>query len=186
MFEETTGVFLGATLALTAYAVFAVAFYQTLHTRDAGLARVRARLQRAGLDPDRYRLFDRLWRFIAIPTMTCLFAAVIAVLNVGVTQDREVEDIYAISAALVAAVRILSYTWQEPARELAKMIPIALLSIALFNASDLDLAGWRSGLEEAGTENVTVYVIALVGIEWSLRLAYIKFGQTKVAVPTSA
>ena len=169
MIEETTALFLVATAALAAYAVFAVAFYGVLHHRDPGLPELQRWLDRRGVEGDRRRRAERLWRYGAVPAMVGAAAVVLAVLDTAITQDREVEDVYAIAAAVVAAVRILASTWREPAKELAKMVPIAVLSLALFNASSIDLATWRAGLVEAGTENAPVYLLALVALEWVLQ-----------------
>lgn len=167
--EETTTLFLVATAALAAYAVAAVAFYRVLHQRDPGLAAVRRRLDQQGAGADRRRRVERAWQYGAVPLLACVAAVVLAVLNTAIIDDREVEDVYAISAAVVAAVRILAYAWREPANELAKMVPIAVLSLALFNASSIDLVAWRSGLVEAGAENAPVYVAALIALEWILQ-----------------
>ena len=169
--EETTGIFLGATVALVAYAVFALAFARVLHTRDPGRGRLdrwRAQVPDGDL---RARRLEVLWWYGAVPGAVCVLAAVLAVLAVGITEGREVEDVYAIAAALVAAVRILAYLWVAPADELAKMVPIALLTVALFQATDLDLTTWQDGVVEAGTEHALAYAIGLVLLEWGLRAA---------------
>ena len=167
--EETTGLFLAATAALVAYAVFAVAFYGVLHQRDPGLTQLRGWLDRRGTEGVARRRIELAWRYGGVPAMACAAAVVLAVLNNAIIDDREVEDIYAISAAVVAAVRILAYVWRNPAEELAKMVPIAVLSLALFNASSIQPDAWRDGLVEAGTENAAVYVTALVLLEWALQ-----------------
>ena len=167
--EETTGLFLVAPVALAAYAIAAVGFYRVLHQRDPGLAAVRRRLDRQQASAHQRIRAERAWQYGAVPLLACAAAVVLATLNTAVIDDREVEDVYAISVAVVAAVRILAYTWREPANELAKMVPIAMLSVAVFNASSIDLAAWRDGLVEAGTENAPVYVIALIVLEWGLQ-----------------
>lgn len=83
--------------------------------------------------------------------------------------DREVEDTYAISAAIVAAVRILAYLWPPPAHLLAQMVPYAVLTAAVFNSRSFELDVWRDRLAEAGFENAVSYVVLLFALEVGLR-----------------
>ena len=169
MIEETTWLFLGATAALVAYALFAFGFYQVLHVPVPGGEAVDRLAGRRGLDGPARRRVDRWWRAVGVPALVCAFGVVLAVLDVGIIVDREVEDVYAISAGVIAAVRILAFVWDEPAGELAKMVPIAVLSVAVFNSTAIDLDAWGEGLAEAGSENGWVYVAVLVVLEWTLQ-----------------
>lgn len=171
MIEETTWLFLAATGALVAYALFAFGFYRVLHVPVPGRSWVARSAQRRGLDEVARRRADTWWRAVGVPALVCSFGVVLAVLDVGIIADREVEDIYAISAGVIAAVRILAFVWDEPAGELAKMVPIAVLSVAVFNSSAIDLEAWGDGLAEAGSENAWVYVVVLVVLEWLLQFA---------------
>ncbi len=172
--EETTWIFLGVTVGMVAYSLFAFAFYRTLRARDAGLSWFRRTLDRRNSRIDRDKA-TTLWEYLAIPLVVVFTALVLAVLGGAVIEGQEFEDIYAISAGIVAAVRILVYVWQEPADELAKMIPIALLSVAIFSRNSVDFQQWSSGLAEAGFENGSTYAILLILLEWGLRLAHSRF-----------
>ncbi len=172
--EETTWIFLGVTVGMVAYSIFAVAFYRSLHARDPGLRWFCHTLDRRNSTIGRDTA-TRLWEYIAIPLVVVFSALMLAVLGGAVIEGQEFEDIYAISAGIVAAVRILVYLWQEPASELAKMIPIALLSVAIFSQNSVDFDEWSSGLAEAGFENGSTYAILLILLEWGLRLAYNHF-----------
>ena len=169
MIEETTWLFLAATLALVAYALFAFGFYRVLHVPVPGGGWVERVAGRRGLDRRGQERLDRWWRATGVPALVCSFGVVLAVLDVGIIADREVEDVYAISAGVIAAVRILAFVWDEPAGELAKMVPIAVLSVAVFNSTAIDLDAWGDGLAEAGSENAWVYVVVLVVLEWALQ-----------------
>ena len=172
--EETTWIFLGVTVGMVAYALFAVAFYRALRTRDTGLSWFCRTLDRRNSTIDRDKA-TRLWEYITIPLVVVFAALVLAVLGAAVIEGQEFEDIYAISAGIVAAVRILVYLWQEPAHELAKMVPIALMSVAIFSRNSVDFEEWSSGLAEAGFENGSTYAILLILLEWGLRLAHNRF-----------
>lgn len=167
--EETTWIFLGATLALSAYAFLAVGFYIALHSRDPGSDWLDERLRKRNMDPERERRARLMWWYGLVPGVACLAGVVLAVLNVGIMIDREVEDIYAISAAIVAAVRILAYVWQPPAHLLAQVVPYAVLTATFFNTRSFDWSAWSEQLEEAGTENALSYVALLFLLEWGLR-----------------
>ncbi len=167
--EETTWIFMGATLALTAYAFLSLGFFLALHARDPGSAWLDRWIARCGADSGRQRRVRFLWWGVLVPGVACLSAAVLAVFNVGIMEDREVEDIYAVSAAIVASVRILAYLWQPPALLLARMVPYAVMSAAVFNTHSFDWDTWWEQLREAGTENAVSFIIILVLLEWGLR-----------------
>jgi len=167
--EETTWLFLGATAAFAAYALFAVGFYRTLRDPEPGLGHLVAVLERRGVTPAELERWRRIWRWAVVPMLVCAFAVVLSLMSVALMPEREVEDVYAIAAGVVAAVRILAYLWVDPAEELAKMVPIALLAAALFDSTGIDGAAWRSGVAEAGAENAASYVVVLVILEWVLQ-----------------
>lgn len=175
--EETTWLFLGVTAGLVAYTAFAVAFYRVLHDRDAALLWLRRRRGRAGAGRT-----EQLWFYGAIPALDVAAAAVIAVIGGLVMAGREYEDIYAIAAATVAAVRIMAYFWEEPASELAKMVPTALLAVTVFAGADVRVGEWRDGLVEAGFENGFTYMMALVVLEWALRFGHSRLHRAGRAV----
>ena len=167
--EETTWIFVGSAAAFAAYALFAVAFYRVLRDPEPGIVRLRARLDAAGVAPERRERWVRVWRWAGVPALVCGFAVLLSLMNVALMPDREVEDVYAISAGVVAAVRILATVWLDPAEELAKMVPIALLAAALFDSSGIDVTGWRAGVAEAGAENAVSYITVLVVLELLLQ-----------------
>jgi hypothetical protein len=167
--EETTWIFLGSAAAFAAYALFAVAFFRVLRTPEPGFAHVLARLEGDGATPSVLERWRRAWRWVVVPVLVCAFAVVLSLMNVALMPNREVEDVYALSAGVVAAVRILAFVWVDPAEELAKMVPIALLAAALFDSSGIDVGAWRSGVAEAGAENAVSYIAVLVILEWVLQ-----------------
>lgn len=167
--EETTRIFLGSAAAFAAYALFAVGFFRVLRDPEPGLEHVIGRLAAGGASAGALGTWRRAWRWVVVPLLVCGFAVVLSLMSVALMSDREVEDVYAISAGVVAAVRVLAYVWIDPAEELAKMVPIALLAAAVFDASGIDGDAWRSGIAEAGAENAVSYIIVLVILEWVLQ-----------------
>ena len=167
--EETTWIFLGSAAAFAAYALFAVAFYRVLRSPEPGIAHVVAHVEERGAPPIVLERWRRAWRWVVVPVMVCGFAVVLSLMSVALMPDREVEDVYALSAGVVAAVRILAFVWTDPAEELAKMVPIALLAAALFDSTGIDGEAWRSGVSEAGAENAVSYIVILVLLEWVLQ-----------------
>ncbi len=167
--EETTWIFLGSAAAFAAYTFFAVGFYRVLRDPEPGTAYLHARSAGGGASAiviERWRL---TWTWVGVPALVCGFAAVLSMMNVALMPAREVEDVYALSAAVVAAVRILANVWVDPAEELAKMVPIALLAAALFDSAGIDGETWRSRVAEAGAENAVSYIVVLVVLEWGLQ-----------------
>lgn len=167
--EETTWVFLASAAAFAAYALFAVGFYRVLRDPVPGITFVLARVAASGASPSVLQRWRRTWTWVVVPALVCGFAVVLSLMNVALMPEREVEDVYALSAGVVAAVRMLAYVWIDPAEELAKMVPIALLAAALFNSSGIDGEAWRAGVAEAGAENAISYIAVLVVLEWVLQ-----------------
>lgn len=167
--EETTWIFLGSAAAFAAYALFAVGFYRVLRDPEPGTAHLLARLAAGGASPSVLARWRRTWTWVVVPALVCGFAVVLSLMNVALMPNREVEDVYALSAGVVAAVRILANLWIDPAEELAKMVPIALLAAALFDSSGIGGETWRSRVAEAGAENALAYIAVLVLLEWVLQ-----------------
>ncbi len=128
------------TLVIVAYSVFIFYFYRFL-----------ARKNIINLDLSKYNKyqFGGIYRFFAIiffiieyiiilPFITFFWFGVLAIL-ILLLAELELELILIVSAVLIGAIRITSFISEDLSRDLAKMIPLAFLALALTSSTFLDI-----------------------------------------------
>jgi hypothetical protein len=159
------------TIAIAIGFLLAVAFYESMATRDVLVARVQ-RMTR--------RLSRRRWVpaisylvtvFIGIPILVLLWTVVLLVALLIVGSDDLLDDAGLVAVAIVGASRVLAYVREKSAHELAKAIPLALLFLLMTGAS-VDIDQRMAAAAERGGADITAEMLEfLVALEILLRLA---------------
>jgi hypothetical protein len=159
------------TIAIAIGFLLAVAFYESMATRDVLVARVQ-RMTR--------RLSRRRWVpaisylvtvFIGIPILVLLWTVVLLVALLIVGSDDLLDDAGLVAVAIVGASRVLAYVREKSAHELAKAIPLALLVLLMTGAS-VDIDQRMAAAAERGGADITAEMLEfLVALEILLRLA---------------
>ena len=77
-----------------------------------------------------------------------------------------------IALVTVSAIRVTAYYKEDLARDLAKILPFAVLSALLINASFSSVSDSLDRLRMAGdyTEHILYYMVFLIALEFVLRL----------------
>lgn len=166
----TIGDLLLLTGVIAAGFLFAVAFYESLSTRDVLVARA-MRTARG--------FSERRWFVggvyvatvgVGIPILVVLWTVVLEAALVFVGSDERIDIVALIAVSVVGAVRILSYVRQKTAHELAKAIPLSFAFILLTGGS-VDLLERLTLVSERpqGTELTSEMLWFLIALELGLR-----------------
>ena len=178
--------------AVAAYAIFIFHFYQFVARRDM-----------FGLDLSRYEesRFQRVRSFLHVvmyvvkylvvfPAFAFFWFAVLTIMLSLLSKDREFADIVLTGLATVSAIRVTAYWNEDLSSDLAKIMPFAVLAIALIDVSFFELEGALDTLREADVhrERILYYMLFLVALEFVLRIALGAFAAASggSAPPTAA
>ncbi|PIT84177.1 hypothetical protein COU37_04475 [Candidatus Micrarchaeota archaeon CG10_big_fil_rev_8_21_14_0_10_45_29] len=121
--------------------------------------------------------FNQIFRFLlknvlVFPLMASVLTAFTTIFLIFLSKDQSVQNIASISFAVVVVVRILAYTHEKLAKEVAKLLPFSLLTIVLTNPttfaqSDL-IARGNELLASAGS--LIPLLLAFIAIEIIIQL----------------
>ena len=167
-------------LGMTAYAVFVFKFYRFVAARDMfglDLSRNAGALGSALRD-----LIFPVWyvvRYVILfPAFAFFWFAALTLILVFLSEDRELSSILLIAIATVSAIRVAAYYNEDLARDLAKILPFAVLSVFIIDTSSLfNLESSLATLREVDThrETIAYYLLFLVALEFVLRLLFVIF-----------
>jgi hypothetical protein len=122
---------------------------------------------------------------LGFPFVAILFFLGFSLLLLFLTRNLDIEMVLSTSFAIILAIRITSYYNEDLSKDVAKMLPFALLGVFLVDPSyfnfDVTMANINSLPEYAST--FAVFIFLLVIIEWILRVLltvfYLIFPQKK-------
>lgn len=155
-------------IGVAIYSVFVFTFYRFL-----------ARKKIFDLKIHEYDIHKGLKKFLHVVEVIILFPVVVffwffvmSLLLTIVTTTHTIENILFISVAFVSAVRIGAYYNEDMARDLAKLIPLALLALFIIDASYIS---WESSLTLINQlpllwKTLTYYLFFVIFLELILRV----------------
>jgi hypothetical protein len=151
--------------------LLAVAFYESLSTRDVLVART---LRIAG------RISRRRWFVgaayilavgIGVPVLVLVWATVLELALFVVGSVDRVDNVVQVSVAVVAAARILAYVREKTSHELAKAVPLSFAFLLLTGgAINLEQKLARLADRPDVVSMTTDMVVLLVSLEVGLRV----------------
>lgn len=118
-------------------------------------------------------LFFYICKYLLIfPLFAFFWFGVLVVMVAFLTKTTEVEDLLLIAMAVLMSVRVTSYYTEDLSRDIAKMLPFALLGIFLINLSYFDFDTSTELLNRVGTEwkSIFYYWVFIVLLEFVLRI----------------
>ncbi len=100
------------------------------------------------------------------------FGALVALIAF-LSKTKEVEELLLIAMAVLTAVRVTSYYTEDLSRDIAKILPFALLGIFLIDISYFDVDASLSLLNRVGEQwrSIFYYWLFIVGLELVLRVS---------------
>ena len=110
---------------------------------------------------------------LLFPLFAFLWFGVLVVMVAFLSKSKEVEDLLLIAMAVLTSVRVTSYYTEDLSRDIAKILPFALLGIFLINLSYFELDQSLSLLELVGNEwrIIVYYWLFIVAMELALRVS---------------
>ncbi len=163
-------------LGMAAYAVFVFKFYRFIAARDM------FDFDLSKNDGAKYPVFMDLLHLIwysvkyivLFPGFAAFWFAVLTMILIVLSKDQGLAHILVISLATVSVIRITAYYNENLSRDLAKILPFAVLGVFLIDASFFSLDVSLQLLRELSGywETIAYYMIALVALELVLRSAF--------------
>jgi hypothetical protein len=110
--------------------------------------------------------------FFLFPFVAIIFFLGFSFLLLFLTRSNTVDIVLSTSFAIILAIRITSYYSEDLSKDVAKMLPFALLGIFLVDPSyfnfDATIANLNSLPQHANT--FFVYIFMIIIVEWILRI----------------
>ena len=161
-------------LSMVFYSVFIFKFYRFVAKRDI------FKLNLKQYSKSSNTIIRNFWGSILyvieyvfiFPIFTFFWYGMIAVLLVFLSREQSVQNVLLVSIALVGAIRITAYYNEDLSKDLAKMIPFALLGVFLVDISFFSFSSSFSlVMEIPGFWNTILhYLLFVVILEFVLRI----------------
>ena len=153
-------------ISIALYAVFIWHFYRFIATRDCIKIR-----------PRRHKKIIGVVKYLFIyPFIAFIFFMGFSLIMNFLTKDYDTNALLSTSFAIIIAIRITAYYSQDLSRDLAKMLPFALLGLFLVDPSYFDfsspetaIAGSINAIPEIFTKGLQ-FIIFITLLEWILRI----------------
>lgn len=158
---------------LGVYAIFVFKFYRFVASRDmfeldvSRYQESRLRWVRAFLHVVFY-----LGKYILLfPIIAFFWFAVLTLILTFLSKDQTFADVLLVAMAVVGSIRVTAYYNEDLSKDLAKILPFAVLGIFLVDASFFTVSASLDVLKEAddNRENVLYYLAFLIVLEFALR-----------------
>ncbi len=161
-------------LGMSVYAFLVFRFYRFLASPDmfdldlSRYERSRFRVVRAAL----HALFYVIKDFIFFPFFAFFWFGVMTLLLSFLSKGKPFDETLLMALATVSAVRVTAYYRERLARELAKILPFALLAIFLIDASFFSVSDSVDALRDARdyADSIFYYLVFLIALEFALRI----------------
>ena len=163
-------------LGMAIYAVFIFKFYRFIAGRD--IFNFDLSQNDASSVPvlkDFMSLIGYVVKYIILfPAFAFFWFAVLTVMLAFLSDDRDLSTVLLIALATVVTIRLCAYYDEDLSRDLAKILPFAVLAIFLIDTARLDVAASVAVLKQVQGQLPTIayYLLFLVALEFGLRLIY--------------
>ena len=109
---------------------------------------------------------------LVFPLFAFFWFGVLVVMVAFLSKTKEVEDLLLIAMAVLTSVRVTSYYTEDLSRDIAKMLPFALLGIFLIDLRYFNVESSTALLNRAGAEwtSIFYYWTFIVLLELTLRI----------------
>lgn len=159
------------------YSIFIFKFYRFAARRNIlqlDLAKYN-RTKHAGLRKFFGTIYYIIEYLILLPFFTFFWFLVMTLLLAFLAKEQSVEGILLVSVAVIAAIRVTAYYTEDLSKDLAKMLPFALLGVFIvdFNFFSPDKTiDLISGVVDK-IDILVFYLIFVILLEFVLRITYL-------------
>ncbi len=161
-------------VGMAIYAVFIFKFYRFLASRDM------FELDFSKYEASRFKFVRTVLHFvfyvlrylILFPVFAFFWFAVLTIILAFLSKEQVFTDVLLVAMATVGAIRITSYYSEDLSRDLAKILPFAVLAIFLIDVSFFEISGSLDILKQANDHRETIlyYLLFLIAVEFALRV----------------
>ena len=161
-------------LGMSIFAIFVFKFYRFVAARDVFA------LDLAKYEGLSFRWGRALFHFIVyvvkylllFPVFAFFWFAILTVILAFLSKEQTFSETLLIALVTVSAIRVTAYYKEDLARDLAKILPFAVLSALIINASFSSVSDSLDRLRMAGDHSETIfyYLVFLIALEFVLRL----------------
>ena len=162
-------------LGMAVYAIFVFKYYRFVAARDM----FAVDLSKYAASRFRWmRIFLHIVMYVAkylvlFPFFAFFWFAVLTLILTFLSKDRSFPDVLLMALVTISAIRVTAYYNEDLSRDLAKILPFAVLAIFLIDTSFFAIAESLDMLKgtQDYTENILYYLLFLIAMEFVLRLA---------------
>ena len=159
---------------MAVYAIFVFTFYRFVAARDM------FELDLSRYEQSRYKWLRSVLHVIMyvlkyillFPFFAFFWFAVITAILAFLAKDQSFSQVLLMGLATVGTIRVAAYVKEDLSRDLAKMLPFAVLGIFLVNTSFFQIEDSLALLDETMdyTDNILYYLVYLIALEFALRM----------------
>ena len=150
-------------VSIAIYSILIWHFYRYIARRDC-----------FKISPRRHKkVIGFLKYFLFFPFVAFLFFAGFSLMMLFLTKSYDIPAVLSTSFAIIAAIRICAYYNEDLSKDIAKMLPFALLGIFLIDASYFTFGDITSKIDSL-PEFFTLclqFILFIILIEWILRIS---------------
>jgi len=167
------------TFGLSFYAIFVWYFYKTLSRRDL----FKIDLEKYNLPQIKHKTLGKIGSVIAyifkygfvFPIYIFIWFLILSLFLLLLSEEITVSSILLTSIVVVSGIRVVSYYKEDMSSDLAKLIPLALLAIALSNPNFFSVEIMISRLSEIPSlwSQILQFLVFSILLEWILRVLYL-------------
>lgn len=150
-------------ISIAIYSVIVYHFYRYIARRDCFKPSKRKHTKTIG-----FLKYAFLFPFVAI-----IFFMGFSLMLIFITKAYEIKALLSTSFAIIVAIRITAYYTEDLSKDVAKMLPFALLGVFLVDPTYFTLDIVESRINSL-PENVNVilqFLLLIIIVEWILRIA---------------
>ena len=161
-------------LGMVIYAIFIFKFYRFVAARDMFA------MDLSKYEESRFQLIRGFLHclmyvvkyILVFPLFAIFWFTVLTLILAFLSKEQAFPQVLLAALATVSAIRVASYYNEDLSRDLAKILPFAVLGIFIIDASFFQVSSSLNVLEQANgyRENILYYLAFLVGLEFILRL----------------
>lgn len=148
------------------YSIFVFRFYRFMARKDI------FRLSRGGETSIHIRIAYAIEYLFLFPFLAFFWFFIIATLLAMFSEVITIANIFMVSMATMATIRLTAYYSEELSTEIAKLLPLALLAIFLLDISNLSVDAPLRVMQEipAVADTLVYYFSFIVVMEFALKL----------------
>jgi len=163
-------------LGMLIYAVFIFKFYKFVARKDIFKLGLRERnVQEDGFAKVFFGAILYILEYLLFfPILTFFWFGILTILLTVLSKTQDIQQILLISMTLVAVIRITAYYNEELSKDLAKMLPFALLGIFIIDVTFFSFSQSLEVIKTIPSNYVLIfnYLLAVILLEFLLRVLF--------------